>query len=214
MCPGSEFQEKMDVLDLIIGILREHEESLSRIAERFESVIKNLDAVEGKVSSLNETLAQAILSRAPIPSSPEKPAAVVECKDWATFRERSKGGDTVAFEADEGAFTVTSLTEGVISRYSESLPEVKFQVAEGEKRCIIEKMSLSSPDDLSPIFERRLRCGLEVEAKNSKFKLSNGEQVFRLTYEIDPAKTRRWLAKELKVPEEDIVEGRLTYSAP
>jgi len=213
LCPGSEFQEKMDVLDLIIGILREHEESLSKIAERFESVIKNLDAVEGKVSSLNDTLAQAILSRAPISSSP-KPAAVVECKDWTTFRERIQGGGTVAFEADQGVFIVSSLTEGVISTYSEYLPEVKFQVAEGEKRCIIEKMSLSSPGDLSPIFERRLRCGLEVEAKNSKFELPDGEQVFRLTYEIDPAKTRRWLAKELKIPQEDIVEGRLTYSAP
>lgn len=212
MCPSSEFQEKVDVLDLIINILKEHEENLGKIADKFESVTNNLYSVESRISSLNETLAQILLSRTTSPSTQAKPAALVEHKDWATFKERSRGASVVAFEVEEKVFTVSSLSDGIACRYSESLPELKFQVGDGERRYVIEKMSMESSDDLSPVFERKLRCGLEVVVKSSKFDLSDGGRVFRLTYEVDSVTARLWLSEELGVPEENIVEGKLSFT--
>ena len=35
MCPDLNFQKKMDVLDLIINVLKEHEENLDKLADKF-----------------------------------------------------------------------------------------------------------------------------------------------------------------------------------
>ena len=199
----------MDVLDLIINVLREHEETLGNLADKFESVITNLYTVESKISSLNETFTRLLFSKTLNPLNPAKPATLVQCKEWAEFRDRCRGARMVAFEVEERVFTVSSVRDGVVCRYSEFLPELRFQTGEGPKQFIVEKMSFDSLGDLSPVFERRLKCGLEVIVKDSRFDLSDGEHLFQLTYQVDPAGARSWLSEELEVPEENVIEGKV-----
>ena len=212
MCPG-KFQEKMDVLDLIISVLKEHEETLGNLADKFESMISNLYAVESKISSLNETFTRLMFSKTLNTPNLTKPATLVQCKEWAEFRGRSNGARMVAFEVEEKVFTVSSERDGVVFRYSEFLPELRFQTGEGPKRSIVEKMSFDSLGDLSPVFERRLKCGLEIVVKGSKFDLSNGEHLFQLKYQVDPDRAKIWLSEELEVPEGKVIEGKLAYSS-
>jgi len=174
MCPDTDFQEKMDILDLIINILKEHEGNLQRLANKFESVLNNLYSVETRITGLNESFSQFLFSKEANPKE-LKPAALVECKEWKEFKEKSTGAHMIAFEVDIKIFTVNSLSGNIVYRYSESLPELKLQVEEGEKRYIVKKMAFDSCGDLYPVFERRLKCGLEVFVKGSKFDLSDNE---------------------------------------
>ncbi len=215
MCPSSEFQEKIDVLDLIINILKEHEESLEGLADRLEGMINNLHSVEDKISSLNENLAQLLFSNtanpliAPSQANETKPLTLIDCREWAEFKDKSKKARTVAFQVKEKAFTVSSLSNGVVFKYSEVLPEVRFQVGDESKQFAVEKIFFNGPDDPSLIFEKRLKCGLEATVRGSNFNLSEGERLFQLSYHVDPATAKHWLSKELNVPKENIIEGNI-----
>jgi len=221
VCPSSEFQERIDTLDLIINVLKEHEKILDRLAERLESVVDNLKArgTEGKkiresisligerISSLND----AFVRYRSIDSKIHRPArfALVQCKEWTDFKDKSRGARRVAFEVEEKIFTVDSLSDEEVFKYSESLPEQEFHVKEEEKRYVIEKMFVDSLDNLPLVLKRRLRCGLQFSIRSSRFDLSDMEHVFKLTYHVDSDRAKNWLSGELEVPEENIVEGKI-----
>lgn len=223
MCPSSEFQERIDTLDLIIKVLKEHEKILDRLAERLGSIVDDLKArgAEGekiresisligeKISSLNDALARY----RPIDFKIPKPArfALVKCKEWADFKDKSRGARRVAFEIEEKTFSVNALSGEEVFKYSEALPEHEFHVKEEEKRYVIERMFVDSIDHVPLILERRLRCGLEVSTRSSRLDLSEVERVFRLTYYVDSDRAKHWLSKELEVSEENIVEGEIIF---
>ena len=46
MCPNSEFRERIDTLDLIINVLKEHEKILDGLAERLEVIVDRLKTRE------------------------------------------------------------------------------------------------------------------------------------------------------------------------
>ncbi len=215
MCPSSEFQEKIDVLDLIINILKEHEESLEGLADRLEGMINNLHGVEVEISNLNETLAHFSFSKTanplivPSQANGTKPLTLIDCREWTEFKDRSKKARMVAFQVKEKVFSVSSFSNGVVFKYSETLPEVRFQVGDESKQFAVEKISFNDPDDLSLIFEKRLKCGLGVTVRCSNFNLSEGERLFQLSYHVDSVTTKHWLSKELDVPKENIIEGNI-----
>ena len=213
MCPDLNFQKKMDVLDLIINVLKEHEENLDKLADKFENVLDKLFSVENKISNLNETFAQFLFSKR-TDSKYLKQATLTECEEWTEFRDRSAGVHKVAFEVEENVFTVNSSLGDVVYRYSEFLPELKVQVEEGDTEYVIKKMVFDSLGDLFPIFERQLKCGLEIYVKGSRFNLSDNERLLHLTYHVDPIMAKHWLSEELNIPEENIIEGKLSHSSP
>jgi hypothetical protein len=210
MCPDLNFQKKMDVLDLIINVLKEHEENLDKLADKFENVLNKLFSVENKISNLNETFAQFLFSKR-TNSKYSNQVTLTECKGWTEFKDRSAGAHTVAFEVEENVFTVNSSLGDVVYRYSEFLPELKIQVEEGHKQYVVKKMVFDSPGDLYPIFERQLKCGLEIFVKGSRSNLSDKERLLHLTYHVDPILAKHWLSDELNVPEENIIEGKLLH---
>ena len=82
MCPSSEFQERIDTLDLIINVLKEHEKILDKLAERLESIVDDLKArgaeceeiiesislIDEKISGLNKAFARFLASKTPKPA--------------------------------------------------------------------------------------------------------------------------------------------------
>jgi hypothetical protein len=49
----SDFEEKMDVLDIIIRILRDHEERLSRLVDRLDDANETYEHLNGRNRSTN-----------------------------------------------------------------------------------------------------------------------------------------------------------------
>jgi len=189
VCPDSEFQKKVDTLDLIIGVLKEHEKILDKLAKKLERIVKLASSKIPKLARF----------------------ALVQCKEWTDFKDKSRGARRVAFEVEEKTFTVNSVSDEGVFKYSEVLAEHEFCVKEEEKRYVLEKMFIDSLDDVPLVFKRGLRCGLEVSIRSSEFDLSDGKHVFKLTYHVDPGRAKRWLSKELEVPEEKIIEGKIIF---
>ena len=221
MCPNSEFRERIDTLDLIINVLKEHEKILDGLAEKLEGIADrlktreaggkeirdSLSLIENEISSLNEAFSR--LSLAKLPESAR--LVSVQCKEWKDFRAKSRGAHRVAFEMEEKVFTVNSLVNGEVFNYSEVLAEHELRAKKEEKGYLIEKMFVDNLEEAPLFFKNQLRCGLGVSIRSSKFSLPDGEYVFKLAYDVDSDQAKHWLSKELEVPEENIVEGKITF---
>jgi hypothetical protein len=199
----SESKAKIDALDLVINVLKEHEKGLDRLVERLEALVNTLKKVaEGKVSPAEKEIMEAHV-RLP----------AVQCEKWEDFKEKSKGMRMVAFEAEKDHFTVYSASDAEAYTYSEDLPCCSFQLKEKENHFSVEKILFSHVNDLPTIFEKRLMCGLEVFIKNSKILSPDGNWIVELTCSIDPEGVRAWLSRELNISEKNIVMGKIVLTA-
>ncbi|MBS7620333.1 hypothetical protein KEJ21_06800, partial [Candidatus Bathyarchaeota archaeon] len=97
------YEDKVDVIDLIINVLREHEKNLDDLVARLENVVTKTESTR------------------PSPAKTEIPAARIEApklmisaviKNWGEFREKSLGASLVAFDVDEKKFNVSVLKDG------------------------------------------------------------------------------------------------------
>jgi len=190
MFANSRFEGKIDVLDLLINILKDHEENLSDVVDKLDVFLDNLSLAQKKTAKLDQILKRddlsdvvdrlgvfinslsSVVEKISRESTSEKDRhiAIVDCRKWSEFRVVSAGASLVAFEMDVwNVFSITSRSREFIFRFSESLP--------------------MSKNDAMP----------EGSASN---KLPN----------LDSTSLRRWLSEELKVPEEKIIEGNLVKS--
>jgi len=144
--PGSK--DKMDVLDLIINTLREHEKNLDKLTERLQNLVETLDSkVEHeKLAKPFPLLEKARLGPPPAVFS----LPTVECARWKDFKEKSMKAEVTVFEINERGVVVSCVYAGVVYRSA-------------------------------------------------------------IAFAHSSDKLKRWLSENLGVPEEKILEGRLTY---
>jgi len=189
MTTHSEFQEKMDVLDLIIGILRDHEETLSGLADRFDAICngvsdlgENLALLERSLERLDGLQVKSVVGA----SGLKGPLVAVSCKDWRTFKSASQGALLVTYEVLGELLFVSSVSDLFVFTYAEGLPEVKRLIGGGT----------------GSLLEGRLEEG-HFEVVSSKDDDQVRDEV------LEPETVKRWLRSELGVPEAKIVEGRV-----
>jgi len=194
MPSSNEFQEKVDVLDILISILRDHEESLSKITERFDAVCNDLSSFEEKASVLDRVLehlgGQKI--RTIIGATGTKgPLVTVNCKSWQSFRGASQGALLVAYEViGEQAFFY-SVSDLYMFTFSGELNETMMPLNKGVRRWI-ERSPESDEDQM-----------LTSEGNMSV----DGDAAYKTV--INSKTVRRWLSAEIGIPENKIVEGRV-----
>jgi hypothetical protein len=100
---SSENQEKLDTLDLIITVLREHE--------------KSLDELIRKVSTFSQG---PVLPPAARPHGTR--GLTLRLDQWRDFTTRSADAETVAYRLDDASLTLTAHAHGVTLVYAEPLP--------------------------------------------------------------------------------------------
>ena len=194
MPSSKEFQEKVDVLDILISILRDHEESLSKITERFDAVCNDLSSFEEKASVLDRVLehlgGQKI--RTIIGATGTKgPLVTVNCKSWQSFKGASQGALLVAYEViGEQAFFY-SVSDLYMFTFSGELNETMMPVNKGVRRWI-ERSPESDEDQM-----------LTSEGNMSV----DGDAAYKTI--INSKTARQWLSAEIGIPENKIVEGRV-----
>ncbi|MDH5795192.1 MAG: hypothetical protein OEZ24_03700 [Candidatus Bathyarchaeota archaeon] len=194
MSAHSAFQEKMDVLDIIISILRDHEEALSKLADRFEGTYSDISAFRERIAALDgpqESSKGTKVARLVEAAGRKGPLVTIGCKDWLTFRSLSHGALLVAFEASDDDLVFSSVTDLFVFSYSEQSAEVARLMG-----GMLGKWAESRPEAWSG------------ERASSRGFLSQDEF---LDYEpvLSPTSVRKWLSIELAVPEETVVEARV-----
>ena len=188
----SGYREKVDALDLIIQVLRDHEKTLDELIGRLEEVFERFST--GREAEHVEKF----------------PAIRVEISNWKEFRSKCSGASMVAFEKDERVLSIFAVKEGVVHTYSEALPVMNVRVKKSEEQYVVNGVSADSLHDIWSAFKMRLRCGLEGYVKGSEVRLQEGTHLLIITYDVDAEEARQWLSKELNVDKKKIVQGKIT----
>lgn len=197
MASGGEFQDKIDTLDLIIRVLKDHEQKLDEISSRLAGILGETAAEEER----EEPIIEEFLGETPVTGR----ISLVTYSGWDKFKAGSQKAIGVAFQADKTKFSVYSVTDARISRYMEELPKDRIIVSEGEDQYSIE--NIKNLDDLSLLLSGTLRCGLDVAIQVSQTLLPGRRTIFELEYTFDAKTVKDFLSQELSVPRERIVEG-------
>ncbi len=182
------FDERVDVVDLILKVLKEHE--------------KNLDTL---VSQLGDTLSQPIGNGSVQIHNYSKYKAVLH--KWFEFRDRCLKSDLVAFDIVGDRFQVSAVKNGSFFCYSETIPEMTIKMEKDGDKVLIEGGEFMTHDESSYAFNGKLQCGLGVNTRKTKVDLPNGDTVHKILYDIDPEEARLWLADELMTEKKSIVFG-------
>ena len=196
MSAHSAFQEKMDVLDIIITILRDHEEALSRLADRLEATSTDISAFGEKISTLEglqECSDGSKVERLFKAVGQKRPLVAIKCKDWLAFRGASHGALLVAFEATEDDFIFSSVSDLFVFTYSERSPEVSRLIRRRPRRLTEDRRE---PEKIDSVPSGEL---------SSQDWFPNSETI------LCPTMVKKWLSAELEVPEERVVEARVLH---
>jgi hypothetical protein len=190
------FDEKIDVIDLIISVLREHEGKLDELVSRLEEA----QVTPVQVRALQEP-------REP----PEQVGAAITAilKSWADFTGRGSGAKLVAVDIADGFFEASAVAGGVVYIYREEIPSLDIQYTKGDDGVRIESIDISKANLMPAALKGRLDCGLEFEKRDVEVELPGGRAVHKILYHIDPGTAKSWLAYQLGVDDSTVVQGRL-----
>jgi len=194
MPSGKEFQEKVDVLDILISILRDHEESLQKIVERFDAVCNEVQGFEEKAAVLDRVLEHlgGNKIRTIVGATGTKgPLVTVNCKSWQSFRGASQGALLIAYEVASEKAHFSSVSDLSVFKFSGELDETSLQTNYGAKQWI----------------EKALGTEEDGTAEISDNESADGESAYKTV--VDSKTVRRWLSAETGVPEDRIIEGRV-----
>jgi len=217
---GSEFPEKIDTLDLIITVLKDHEKILDNLARRLTPIVKglesrgvdedkileNISSIERKISGLNDIIARFLLTQK---SEPAK-GVIIECNNWEDFKVKSRDADTVTFDVVEKDFVVNSVSNNEFYKYSETLPENEYLLKREGELFTVERFSTNSLQTNPLLIMNKLRCGLEITVDTTKQNLSEDKYLYRSSHKIIEDKTKEWLSQELNISKEKVLRGKFT----
>jgi len=185
----SRFKEKIDVLDLIIEVLRDHEETLSGLVERFEEISGKMAVLDENINllgSILERLGELRVKDIVKASGINGPLTRIECNDWETFRSSSQGALIVTFEFSGGEVIVSSVTDLFIFTFSGGLLEFMGELSKAKVNW--RGRAYKAIGDIPPHME---------------------DDYYEAT--VDPEVFRRFLSFELGMPEEKIIRGRVLH---
>lgn len=195
MDSNSEFEGRIDYLELLIMTLKDHENKLSVV----------VDTLQDTAANLKETMTQFT------PHQLQKDNTItIQCEDWNEFKGKSRTARVIAYSFKENYFRVTMVSDEVYT-YSEPLPEQELVVKKEGTKYIIDNMSFNNLEAISLPFKKHLNCGLQGSLSTIKHVLPDGTYLLKLTFKIDVNQIKNWLSKELNAPIDKILEGKITY---
>lgn len=186
------FDDKVDVIDLIINVLREHEKSLDALVAKLEEILTS----------------ERPLPQPGVAPGPAANRVKVFLRNWSEFRDRCVEASLVAYDLAEDRFQVSALKDETLFFYSEAVPDVSVNLEKEGDRTVVKGVEVRSLDR-GLLFDGRLRCGLTLATTRAEFELPNGTIVQKIMYNIQPDESRGWLSKQLKVNKSSIMQGRL-----
>jgi len=200
------FEDKIDVMDLIINVLKDHETKLDELVSRLES----LPLPRAGRADDSEAEAEDEPPR-PVVGLPRHagPVVTVVLKRWADFRLKCASSRLVAFDTEESVFEVSALAGGVVYVYREEVPSMGITYREDEEGARVEGIDISKPGLMPAALREKLDCGLEFTRRDLETNMGDGRTLHRIIFEIDPMVARSWIAYQLGVDDSDVVQGKL-----
>ena len=190
----SGFDEKIDVIDLIINVLKDHE-------KRMDELISRLEITHG-----SEPTIQFDYTPQPIG---QRPAITAVVSQWTEFREKCNSASLVAFDDEGKRFVVQALCKGILFTYNEEIPNMEIKYKRGPDQASIAGIDISHSELIQVALGGKLECGLGLMKQETDIKLMEGESVRRISYSIDPSIAKSWIAYQLGLDSKTILQGKL-----
>jgi len=188
--------DKVDIIDLLINLLRDHEKKLDEISYRLEKL------VEGR---------QPLASMEPLEIPPARPpqmttasGIVAQVSNWQDFRERGSRSQLVSVNISETQFKVSAYTAGILYSYAEKLPSIQIKrTDEGGNQ-----MNLEDIADAQVALSGKLLCGLTLETRSFESKVTD-DSIRVVSFSVNRAAAKDWVASQLDVDASMVIEGEL-----
>jgi hypothetical protein len=198
------FDEKIDVIDLIINVLKDHETKLDELVSRLESVPSR-----ARKEEKSEPPQEQVPKPEAEPPRQAGPAVTAVLKRWADFRLKCESSRLVTFDAEEGTFEVSALARGAVYVYREEIPSMGITYREDDKGAQVEGIDISKPGLMLAALREKLDCGLEFMRRDIETKIDDGIALHKIIFEIDPGVAKSWIAYQLGIDDFDVVQGKL-----
>ena len=188
---SSDRDARVDILDLLINLLKEHEQKMDELTYRLETLIDERKPTAGPPREASETIG----------------GVVARVSSWGEFKRQSASAVMLALGIDERTFKVTALRRGIFIVYQEEIPvlEVIRKDESTDTTYAVTEASLTMKSLLGS-----LECGLELDRRVIDSTLPEGGSVQRVVHYVDPGKGKSWLADQLDVEESSIILGELS----
>ncbi len=186
------FDERVDVFDLIMKVLTEHEKNLDSIAYKLDETLSGHSSLNKQVYELKTAGKYKVF-----------------IKKWSEFKEKCMESDLVTFETDADQFKVSAINGAGFYSYSEPIPEFTIRMENCGNRVTIKNGTKKTAGGSKYIFNGKLQCGIGVKAKRVKVELPNGDSLHKITFDIDPENAKKWLAEQLKVDKQLLIYGSI-----
>ncbi len=188
---SSDRDDRVDMLDLLINLLKEHEKKMDELTYRLETIFD-----------------ERTPPTEPPRRTPERISGVVaRVSNWSEFKRQCTGPLSVAVEIDERIFKVMALSRNILFAYEEEIPGLEvIQRNEGrETTYAVTDTSLTLKSLMGS-----LDCGLELDRRVIDSALPDGGAAQKVVYFVNPGAARSWLADQLALEESSIILGTLS----
>lgn len=191
---SSDRDDRVDIIDLLINLLKDHEKKLDDLSFRLEKLLEERDLTE-------------LIPREPRPVGIRVSAVL---RSWTEFIRQCRGASPIALDVDRDRFKVTAVAGGILYAYEEEIPsmEIRYQVDdEGRKRTSIEVSDIALA---LTALRGKLDCGLELEKRDVEASLPDGGSAHNVVFYLNPYTARVWLADQMGVDPSSIILGELS----
>jgi len=184
--------DKVDIIDLLISLLRDHEKKLDEISFRLEKLAEGGQPLTYPVEP-------------DIKSGISGISVTVSVSKWSDYRERCRGSQLIAFKITETSIHVASLIGSIVYVYEEQIPSITLKRKEDGST----RMNILDLANTQTALSGKLDCGLALETASFESTV-DGEKVSIIKYTVSSETAKNWLASQLEVDISQIIEGELS----
>ena len=180
------YADKVEVMDFLINVLKDHEKSLDQLLNRAEDLIEE--------------------NNSPRNLATNPPSLKISLKDWEEFCDRAVESELICFDIIDSTFYCNAVTETKVYMYQEETPDITLELSEGENNLVLSGLNMGKNlEDSFSLLNGQLSIGLELRAK----KIKNKGEKHTLQYQLDELYTKNWLSRQLGVHRDFIVCGNI-----
>jgi hypothetical protein len=182
-----DYNERVDVVDLILHVLKEHEKNL-------DSLVLQLGETVSQQGNVSKIPAHGIIQHK------------IVLRSWPEFREKCLHSETITFDFETDKFKVIALKNDIFYIYFESLPQAI------NKKVVIDNQYFSSNikshiEGNTHLNNSQLNCGLKFNMEKIKCNSYAENNLNNNTFNINPDEVKLWLSEQLKTEKRAIMFG-------
>ena len=187
--------EKIDVIDFIINILKEHEKSLDTQIARMEEILndKNIGTKSDKTSSIDK---DRIIR--------------VDINNWNEYQEKTNKPEIASFDIINDEFIINVIKRNILYYYKESISEVTMTIEKNADKINIKGIEVKKIEDHPLISNGRLNCGLMLKPVKTEYQTPDNKIIQKITYHLDVEEARKWLSQKLNVDKDSVINGKIS----